>query len=93
MATWHTTADFIACMEGDCLLAITGAADPTGRRAREGFSYLRMSMKPFSAVKDANKKLFVVWDLLFSFSVLVPFPFRFLPPLVLRLIVFASFLL
>ena len=55
MAPWHTTINFIQCMKGECLLAVAGPAEPTGQR--EGFSYLRMPMKPFSTVKDSTRRL------------------------------------
>jgi hypothetical protein len=36
IAHWRTTADFLDCVRGKCLLAVTGPAEPTG--CREGFS-------------------------------------------------------
>ena len=55
MAPWHTTDNFVTCIEGGCLLAVTGPAEPTGRK--EGFSYLRLPNKPFTTTKDVNQKL------------------------------------
>lgn len=56
LASWNTTADFLSCIEGECLLAVTGPADPTGL-AREGFSYLRMPLRPNVGSNSATDTL------------------------------------
>eukprot|EP00039_Didymoeca_costata_P014306 m.229866 g.229866 ORF g.229866 m.229866 type:complete len:1306 (-) comp15993_c0_seq1:6139-10056(-) len=53
MAPWRVTADFIAHLQGKCLMYITGPAEPTG--AGEGFAYLRKPNKP-AVTNDATAK-------------------------------------
>lgn len=41
---WHLTKNFVDCVRKECLLAVTGAGDPTGNEL--GFSYIRVANKP-----------------------------------------------
>lgn len=55
MAHWRTTSDFLDCVHGKCLLAVTGPAEPTG--IGEGFSYLRLANKPVPTSAALPNKL------------------------------------
>ena len=51
IAPWHTTVNFVNCIEGKCLLTIQGKkSEPTG--CGEGFSYLRLPNKPLGKTTD-----------------------------------------
>lgn len=53
LAPWRLTENFVDCMQGKCLLAVTGNGDPTGE-AQMGFSYLRMANKPVTVKKKGK---------------------------------------
>ena len=55
MAPWRVTSDFIAHIDGKCLMYVTGAADPTG--CNEGFAYLRKPNKPANSTDSRENKL------------------------------------
>ena len=54
LAPWRLTADFNDCVNGKCLLALSGPGDPTG--CNEGFSMLRMTTKP-TQTQEGNRLL------------------------------------
>ena len=54
-APWATTHAYIQAMKGKCLLALTGAADPTG--CGEGFSYVKVPNKPSQAKREEKNKV------------------------------------
>lgn len=56
LAPWKLTANFVECVGGGCLLAVTGGADPTGLK-QEGFSYLRIANKPVTKGSKKEKLL------------------------------------
>lgn len=55
MAPWRVTSDFLAHIDGKCLMYVTGPADPTG--CGEGFAYLRKPNKPANSAAESNNKL------------------------------------
>jgi transcription initiation factor TFIID subunit 1 len=56
LAPWRLTENFVECVQGKCLLAVTGKGDPTGE-AEAGFSYLRLANKPVNIRGKKEDKL------------------------------------
>ena len=56
LAPWRLTENFVECVQGKCLLAVTGKGDPTGE-AESGFSYLRIANKPVNIRGKKEDKL------------------------------------
>lgn len=60
MAPWRLTTDFLDCVQGKCLLTLTGLADPCGGAPMEGYSYVRLANKPVAKSKKAKDSLAIV---------------------------------
>ncbi|EDQ91365.1 uncharacterized protein MONBRDRAFT_31583 [Monosiga brevicollis MX1] len=50
LAPWQITKNFVDCIKRSCLLAVTGAGDPTGHSL--GYSFLRLANKPAANRRD-----------------------------------------